>query len=246
MSKWIGFLCAVTAFGVSLAHADLVDQVDELSPDRAYLLMNKLQAKVFEPVPEGFFTKLSVNVSSGSAFVDPKAYKARLHPNFNDLDHLMTMKVNLLWKTQSAFSFGFMLGGQMGREAEEIAAAIFESVSIRSGFFDLGVSCRLDLDESFFIAPALGVGVIGAGFREETTNDLSQNTYIFRASGIAPHLLVEVPLHYRLNPVWTLNLTNVFQFANVTKLDRIRDVRASVPTLNLSGYQLMFGIGLNL
>ncbi len=235
------------AFITTAAQADLVKDVDQLSPEQAYEVMTKLQAKVLQPIPETFFTRLTVSVDGGAGAVNPKSYNDYLTARGgNKVNTLGVGKARILWRVSDNLLFGAIFSGSMSHQTREQQTGVYYRHSLLASSVDLALGYRIALSENFFIAPTLGAGGVFARVTEATTNDTNSSTYVLRYMGMAPHAMVELPIYYRLNRVWSIGFTNAVQVGNIAKFYRAEDRRSQTPNLSVTGYQGTLSIAFNL
>lgn len=239
-------LTGVLAPAITRADSNLIDEVDKLTPEQAYLFNQKLQAKVLSPVPESFITHITVALSGGVGVYNPSNYNDYLAPTQAKVTTAGFWKADLMWKLCDHFLLGFQSSFNSVNQTKVPSANTFYSLSIFAPTTDVAAAYQIPLSDHFFLAPGIAIGGIFAWVTEETTNDTAKTTYDLRYWGSAFHLSASLPIYYRLNRIWSIGLTNSFQIGNITNLQRAEDHPANVPNLNLTGYQGSFTIAFNL
>jgi hypothetical protein len=236
----VALLSSITAW------AGLVEDIDKLTPEEAHAVTTKLQAKTLQPIPESFFTRLSLGVSFGATIGNPSAFDATLnsvHGNFKSLDWA---DASLTWKIDTRYLLGFDVGGLMRQSDKQIAASTVEKVNFGGGYFHFQAGYQIPLGQDWLLAPAAGLGGIYGMVEREVTSDALLTTYVFRLYGVGPSAAVSLPILYKLNPIWTVGLDNRYFYGRVTKVKRADQDYNGIADLNFSGYQIGFKTAINL
>ena len=103
-------LFLIGSFVSSVAFSGLEEDVDALTPDQAYRIIRKLEAKQLQPIPESYFTKMAVLFGGSYRFASPDAFNSSINSAFSDFGNLGALDVSVLWNLSDCFSFGFGFG----------------------------------------------------------------------------------------------------------------------------------------
>jgi len=183
---------------------DLLNAVDKMTPDEAQLFYQKLEAKYWQPLPEGFFTRMSVSFAaevSGLA----KVNLASQSPLGNTLDFNRAAggEVALLWnvfdpKLRLGLEFGTLLASdstlQNGSYARE---------DLQAGLSALVVNYQLVREPHWQLFTQAEAGIGGAQLDTlDTPKGQASTIHSYDAS--FPWAEVQAGLAWRPNPVLTL------------------------------------------
>jgi len=77
------------------SYANLVEEVDKLSPQEAQLFLAKLHAKAIQPLPEGILTKLSISGSFGAQKFESDDFTDNLNSKFDGEEEMERIQRDL-------------------------------------------------------------------------------------------------------------------------------------------------------
>lgn len=229
------------------ASADLLQEVDQLTPEQAYEFQQRLGAKMLEPIPAGFFTNLSTSITSQVVLSDAKEFKSFIDSRFsspNKLDKVQSVNMDVLWRLGEGFRLGFEMGFMTASATAELVTNTFQSINLKSLLTMAKVGYKVGLSEDFFLFPYIGLGMANSMANLTTTTDTSFNTsgstYNVNMSNSAFAYKAGASLNYSFNKLFSIGLDLSILQDKVTKLKREGEREVTNPSeLNLSG----FGIG---
>ena len=157
----VGTLAAGTATA-QVTPEDVLSAVDEMSPEQVYELYEKLDAKLWHPLPEGFFTRLGVLFSvSGTTFDKVNLSSLGLAVGGLDVDRASGAEMSLLWQCfDPRFHLGVRGGSWYSRDSDR-AAAGFSRVEVEGGHLSLACTYRLVRETEWQVWAEAAVGVAG-------------------------------------------------------------------------------------
>lgn len=205
--------------------ANLVDEVDKLTPEEANLLIQKLDSKFYQPlIPETFFTRITVSASAGTNFSYPREYNNNLNAVHDPFKSFYYGQANLMWYVSKKFMIGFMFQGFEASSHEELTTDTYQKVTL-SGY-SLAFACGylFDVSSSWYFTPAIGIGPFFANSSTITDNDLSQTTYDYSIHGVGYVGILNLSMMYRINRVFSIGPEISYQYARVDKLKRFHTI----------------------
>jgi hypothetical protein len=223
---------------------DLLNAVDKMTPDEAQLFYQKLESKFWKPLPEGFFTRMSVSIAaegSGIAKVRPDNLSqtgAKL-----DMNRAGGGQVTILWnvcdpKLRLGVEFGSLLASDSKLEDDNYAR-----MDLQSGLGALVVNYQLVKRPHWYLFTQATVGVGGARLETlDTPKGQASTMRSYDASFTWAQL--QAGAAWRPNPVLTLFLSGGYLFAERVDLKEGGDEHHG--QLDLSGASGRLGLAFNL
>lgn len=240
MNKFFIFL--IFLFSTSL-FANLIEEVDKLSPEEAKLLVQKLDAKFFHPIiPESFFTRFTASTSFGINYSYPKEFNNYLdnaHDNFNKFAY---GQLNLMWFMSKKFMLGLMVDGKNFESKETLEAGKYQKASLTGLTLALASTYNFDISERWLFSPSIGIGPFIAFASFVTDDDNLKTTYDYSFSGIGYSGVLTLPFLYRINKVFAIGPELSYQYARVDKLKRYDTTINNPKNITFNG----FGAGLKI
>lgn len=232
----------------STSHASLEEEIDAMTPDDARRVMAKLKGKMLEPIPAGFFTKMSVTLASHYGFADPQSFRDSLNSSFaSEFEELRGYEVSVFWEVKENFRLGFGVGVIGQSDVKEVSSDLFHEASLYGMFAQLRTAYVYHLGERWLLMPQVGFGGTFAGASIETSNDSASTTHNFKYSGTSLSATVSAALMFKLNPIWTLGLEGGYFYSKTEELKRSGETEISSPgELDLSNPYIGFKMGINI
>lgn len=238
------------------AFASLMDEVDQLTPEQAYEINQKIQGKILDPVPIEFFTKMSFSMSANYLMADPKVFKNSLDTRFNkgnDLDSVNLVSMDLLWRISESLRLGMEIGYLNSGVSTELASQLFQSINLFSTLAFAKVAYKVSISDSLSLLPYAGIGAVSTRASTETSSD--SNTTSLGA--VATHksdiygsnfgFKVGTSFNYELNKVFSIGLDVSMLQDKVSKLKRSGITEVASPSeLDLSGFAVGIKTSVNL
>lgn len=238
----------VVALAVGTASAqttaeDMVKAVDQMTPDQAYEFSNTLEAKLWKPVPKGFFSRLAVTYGVSSWSLDD-ADLGGLTPSVNtlDVDAAGGTELGLLWEVLTP---GLRLGARFsGFEASDsdLTGGGYSRIALTGGTASLAANYQ-------FVQSAKWLwwveGSVGLGGLAVETVDTPQGvpTTLRELDGDFAVAELRAGVAWRFNPVLSLLASAGYRFAEQCTLDE--GGRSSGYAVDASGFGAQLGLGVN-
>lgn len=241
----IFFILVSLVFSTSL-YANLVEEVDKLTPEEAKMLVEKLNAKFFEPVvPQSFFTRATMAGSFGAFVSYPRSFNEEFmgadHENFKSFGY---GQFSLQWYLSQKFMLGILVDAKMQESEEEISSNVYETVTLVGAGMHIACTYRFDISENWFFTPTLAIGpFVGSATRvTDDDNDGENKSHNYSVEGIGYSGMVVLPFLYDINKVFSIGPELSYQFARVDKLKRYNDEVSNPKNITFNG----FGAGLKI
>lgn len=243
MKKFLVFLMFV--FSTSLS-ANLIEEVDKLSPEEANLLLQKLDSKFFAPiVPESFFTRFTASTSFGAMYSYPREFNNYMDPAHDNFKNFGYGQVNLMWFLSKKFMLGLMLDAKMNESTEELVAGKYEKVSLTGLSAAIACSYVFDISENWIFTPTFGVGPFMAVAEINTDDDNAKTSYNYSFSGLGYTGIAVFPFLYRVNKVFAIGPELAYQYARVDKLKRYDNTINNPKNIIFNGFSAGLKIAYN-
>ena len=222
---------------------DLLNAVDKMTPEEAQLFQQKLEAKYWQPLPEGFFTRMSFTLSmesSGLAKVNP-ANQSKTG-NELDLSRASGGEVAILWnlfdpKLRLGLEFGTLLASDSKLEDGNYARE-----DLQAGLGALVVNYQLIREAHWQLFTQASAGVGGARL-DTLDTPKGQATTIHSYDASFPWAQLQLGLAWRPNPVLTLFASGGYRFAGSVDLKEGGDDHHG--KLDISGGSGRLGVSFN-
>ena len=232
MKKWLIGLCfAGLVQGNVLAEVTpeaLLEAVDQMSPAQVLQFQQSLEAKLWEPVPVGFFTRLAVEVGGWASRLDRINYdEVALVVDDLDVDMINGMDVQLLWRVSpERLRLGFNAGLWQSSHAR-LRDAGYSSIDVSGGSLALVAHYQWLRSDTVWgwaqVAPGistLSITTVNTPTDEATTLRRFEADYweVTLLGGLA----------WRFNPVLHLAVAGGYRFTETLDMDeggRSSDIR---------------------
>lgn len=220
----------IMSFGFA---STLEEQVDALTPEEAFRIMNKLKAKQYEPIPEGFFTKLSLSTSFGIQSSKQDDFYSSVNSKFSDDDnHEMPsfFRASLLWHYSEKVRLGIGFGIFGNELTKETSTGVFEEVNLSGSYLQLEASRIFNLSQKLSLLPMIGVGFLQADAMTKKSDDNTESTYLYEYEGADLMASAVIGLNYKLNKVFHIGVEGGYLYSVVDDLKRSGEVDISNPS----------------
>lgn len=148
----------------------LLEDVDQLTPEEAMQLEEKLQQKRFQAIPEN---------SRGCGFIQyikPKEFN-NAFPNVSPMTNLYGGSFDLRYPLSRRFLIGGSFGGAGNYVITESSPKIYEDLFLAYGHAQLVLEFRVFQSEKFVLSATPGAGLMLGGYNYSRTDDNTQNYY---------------------------------------------------------------------
>lgn len=222
---------------------DLLNAVDKMTPEEAQLFQQKLAAKYWQPLPEGFFTRMSVSLAgevSGLAKVSPGVQSpaaAKL-----DLKRAGGGEVALLWnvldpKLRIGFEFGSLVASDSKLEDGSYARS-----DLLGGLGGVVANYQLVRQEHWNLFTQASLGVGGAQL-DTLDTPKGQATTIHSYDGSFAWAQLQAGIAWRPNSVLTFFASGGYRFAS--RVDLSEGGEEHHGKLDVSGATGRLGLAFN-
>jgi hypothetical protein len=223
--------------------ADLIQAVDQMSPEQAHELQQKLEAKLWEPVPQGFFTRMAVDIGVSYSSLDRvDLAPLSLSSGRLDVDEVSGMDVSLLWRLFSErFRFGLRFGSWAARDSD-FGEAGYSRADVVGGNLSLVANYQWIRSDSWLVWTEVAPGA-GSIAVETVDTPADQSTTLRSFDGSFGLLDLQAGASWRFNRVLCLFLSGGYRFAESLDLDE--GGRATTVEVDARGPVGRFGLGVN-
>ncbi len=232
----------------TLAHGevspeDLIQAVDRMSPEQAHDLQQKLEAKLWEPVPQGFFTRMAVDIGVAYSSLDNVDLASlSLSSGGMDVDEVSGMDVSLLWRLFSErFRFGLRFGSWAARDSD-LSEAGYSRAEVVGGNLSLVANYQWVRSDSWLVWTELAPGA-GSIAVETVDTPAHQPTTLRSFDRSFGQLDLQAGASWRFNRVLCLFLSGGYRFAESLNLGE--GGRATALEIDASGFTARGGLGVN-
>jgi len=222
---------------------DLLNAVDKMTPDEALLFRQKLEAKYWQPLPEGFFTRMSISIAaevSGLSRVTPGSQSKT--GGELDLNRASGGALTLLWNVCDPRL-------RLGLEFESLLASdstlddgSYARSDLQSGLLGLVVNYQL-IRESCWELYAQGTAGFGGARLDTLDTPKGQASTEHSYDASFPWAQLQVGAAWRPNPVLTLFISGGYRFAGRADLHEGGEDQHG--SLDISGATGRLGLGFN-
>jgi hypothetical protein len=209
--------------------ADLLDEVDKLTPEQAAQFEKKLQQKKFEGIAK------NSRISGGVQLFDPTQFIAAF-PGLPAVRNLYCGSFDVRHPLNDKFLIGGNFGGAGNYIYNSGAAKIYEDLFFAYGSAQLVLEWRILQNKNFILSATPGAGVMLGGYNYNKTDDVAKTSYNTNrwGSGLCSSLALD--LIWKISDEWGLGCgVNSFsgKLANMRKI--FSDVDATAPEIDLTG-----------
>ncbi len=222
---------------------DLLKAVDTMTPDEAQLFQQKLAAKYWQPLPEGFFTRMSVSLAmeaSGLAKVTPDGQSQAAGKL--DMNRAGGGAITLLWNVcDPKLRVGLEMSSLLASDSK-LEEGTYARKDLQAGLGALVLNYQLvrEIHWQFFTQAAVGIG----GARLDTLDTpKGQATTLHSYDTSFPWAQLQAGLAWRPNPVLTLFASGGYRLAGSGDLSEGGDDHHG--KLDVSGATGRLGLGFN-
>jgi hypothetical protein len=236
----------IAASGAAFAEMtpdEMIGAVDKMTPQQAHDFSQKLEAKLWQPVPEGFFSRMAVDVAfSGGDLSDSGMSGMTLSGDELDVDSYGGMDVGLFWRI---FDPRLRLGLRMGSWAasdSDLGPAGYSRVELLGSTLTVAAHVQWVREPTWSLWTEVGPGV-GSVQLDTVNTPAGQATTLRTFDGDYALLDLQAGASWRFNPILTLFAAGGYRFAESIDLDEGGDETAF--EFDGSGAFVRFGLGVN-
>lgn len=232
-------ILVISMFLASTISANLIEEVDKLNPEETNLLLQKIDAKLYKPVPESFFTRFTMSGAFGINFSYPREFNSYIDAKHDSFNKFMYGQANIMWNIYNAPKYKILLGfvfDTKGAESEkELSPNVYQEVTLNAIGMAFAVSHVCNLTEKLYFVKTLAYGPFAVDININDHNDDARTTYNYNLTGAGYTALANLSLLYRFNKVFSIGPDFSYQYARVEKLKRFENTVNAPSDITLKG-----------
>lgn len=223
---------------------DILQAIDQMTPEQAHDLQRKLAKRQWEPVPGGFFDRLAIRGSINAQSLEDVDLSSLGLSSGDDLelDAVGGSEVAVMWQLfGDKFRAGVKFAG-MYAEDSDITAAGYSRVELTQNTAALVANYEVVKTVKFlwWTEAALGGGNIALEVLDTPSGEASTLSKFDQGYGLAE---LTTGVEWRFNPELALSLYVGYQFAEEIELDQA-DRKTDI-TIDPSGVKGGLGLSYN-
>jgi hypothetical protein len=222
---------------------ELLNAVDKMTPDEALLFQQKLEAKLWRPLPEGFFTRMSISFSvegSGLARVSPGSQSKT--GEALDLTRASGGELTILWNVgDPRLRLGLELGSLLASDSR-LADGSYARRDLQGGLVGVVANVQLIRERCWDLFTQASAG-FGGMLLDTLDTPKGQASTIHSYDASFPWAQLQVGAAWRPNPVLTLFVSGGYRLAERVALSEGGEEQHG--KLDVSGATGRVGIGFN-
>ena len=235
-------MCGMTVRG-AVSPDELIRTVDQMSPEQAQEFRQKLEAKLWTPVPMGFFRRMAIDFGGSSSSLDTVDLQSlSLSGGRMEVDRASGGDIGLLWRVfNERFRLGLRSSSWVATDAN-LGKGGYSRVDLSGGSLSLAANYQWVRSEACLLWTELASGS-GRIAIETVDTPNGQPTTLRFFDGSFGQLDIQAGASWRFNPVLTLFMSGGYRFAESVDLDEggiTRPVK-----FDASGFLGRFGLGVN-
>ncbi|MCE9616249.1 MAG: hypothetical protein K8T26_18405 [Lentisphaerae bacterium] len=234
---------ASVAAAADVSSEDLLKAVDQMSPEQAHAFSQKLEAKLWKPVPEGFFGRMAVDLGvTGSQLDKVNLNGVSQSGGERDVESASGMDIGLLWR---AYSPRLRLGVRLESWAatdDNLGAGGYTRVDLQGGGLLAVINYQWVRSDHWLVWTEVGGG--GGGVALDTVDTpVGQATTLRSFDGTYGMGSAQAGAAWRLNRAIALFASGGYRLAESVELDEGgQDTAVEVDASGPSG---RVGLGVN-
>ena len=222
---------------------ELIQAVNQMSPEQVQEFQQKLEAKLWKPVPEGFFSRMAVDLGVSYSSLDTvNLTSLSLSGGRMDVDRVGGLDLGLLWRMfGDRFRVGLRVVG-WGATDSNLGEAGYSRADVAGGNLSFAANYQWVRSESWLLWTEIAPGA-GSVAIETVNTPTGQATTLRSFDGSFGQVDVQTGASLRFNPVLTLFLSGGYRFAESVNLEE--GGRTSDVKFDASGFSGRLGLGMN-
>jgi len=226
-----------------ISSEDLIDAVDQMTPEEAHDFTQKLEAKLWKPVPEGFFSRMAVALDVGiSSFDEVDLSTVAMTAGEMDVDTVSGTAVTILWRLLNERARGGIRFGSWLSEDSDLGPAGYSRAEIQEGHVSVALNYQWIRTDRWLLwtETNLGAGSISLETIDTPTGD---STTLRSFDGEFWLVDLRTGGSLRLNPVLSMFVSWGYCLAEDVDLE---EGGSETPvSVDVSGYSGQLGLGIN-
>ncbi len=244
MKRWIsGVVLAAVVTRGAVTPQDVLDAVDRMTPEQVVELYQKLDARLWRPIPAGFFTRLGADVALSATSIDSVDLPAlRLSAGDLDLEQAGGADFGLLWRVSAQrLRVGLRLSSIAARDSD-LEATGYSRAELAAGAVALAINHQWIRTAHWLVWTEAAPG--WAAVRLETIDTPAGGPTTLREfDGAYAQLVLQAGVALRFNPALALSLAAGYRFCDSVELEE--GGRKSGLELDASGWVTRLGLAVN-
>lgn len=247
MKRCLLIACCLVPFQMSYADETLtpdavIKAVERMTPEQAYEFSQKLEARMWEPVPERFFTRLGIFVSVGSVTFE-KVDVSGLDLASRDLaiEDMSGLEYGIMWRVANKTRVGLKAALWMSQDSR-LTETGYSRAELDAAAVSLALNHWLVEKPKWALWTELDLGVGAAELRTANTPAGAATTdRYFEGDFVMAN--AQLGLAWRLNRLVSLYGAGSWRVASSGKLDE--GGQKSSVEFDASGIGVQVGLGVN-
>lgn len=228
--------CAVSA-------EDLIRIADGMTPEQSYEFQNKLEASSLKPIPKGFFSRLTLDVSSGASQFDRVDLSGvTLSAGSLSVDEVDGQRLGVAWK----FFDGMLRVGfsttKWQAEDSLLSDGKYSQAELKATDSTLTVAGQWIRTKNLLLWTKLGAGA-GAVDLDIVDTPAGSGSTVRKLNAEFPVLDLEIGAAWRFNPIVSLAFSGGYRFSDEVNFEEGgTEIGAKIDP---SGYIARVGLNVN-
>ncbi len=246
--KQIMITLGILAVGVAAAYCEITPEellrtADQMSPQQVHDFSRKLEARRWEPVPEGFFSRMAVDLGVSVASLEKvdltKISLSGGKMNVNTVDGL---DLGILWQMFCPqFRFGLRMGGWTATDSN-LGNAGYSRADLKGGSVALAANYQWIRSDHWLLWTEIAPGA--GSLRLDVVDTPSGESTTFRSfDGSYAQVDLQAGLALRANPVLAIFLSGGYHLTESMKLEE--GGAKSAVDFDASGFYGRLGLSFN-
>jgi hypothetical protein len=210
--------CGMTAWG-EVTPDEVIGAVDKMTPAQANQFSQKLESKLWKPVPEGFFSRMAVDFGVSAGTLDETGVSdLRLSGGDMDVDSVGGFDIGIFWRVfDPRFRLGLRLGS-WGAEDSNLELPGYSRVELYGGTVAVAANMQWVRKPNWLLWTEVAAGS-GAVELDIVNTPTGQATTWRTYDGEYALLDLQAGVAWRLNPILSLFASGGYRFAESVDLE---------------------------
>jgi len=227
---------------VVVAPDDVIRAVERMTPDQAYEFSQKLEARMWEPVPESIFTRFGVFAAAAStSFKKVDISGVDLASRNLNIDDVMGLEYGIMWRVARKTRVGLKADIWMSQDSS-LTEAGYSRVEFDASAMSVALNYRLFEERKWTLWTELDLGGGTVELRTANTPVATSTTDRYFDGDFAM-ANIQVGLAWRLNSLVSLYGSGSYRFASSGNFEE--GGKKSNMEFDASGFGMQLGLGVN-
>jgi hypothetical protein len=236
-------LALAAASRAEVSPEELIRAVDRMSPEQALALQQTLEAKLWQPVPPGFFHRMAADVGASWSVFDTVGIEPRsLSGGALDVDAAGGLDVGVLWRVAGdRLRVGLRFATWAATDSD-LGEGGYSRADLEGGNVGLAVNYQWVRTESWLLWTEV-VPAAGSIALETVDTPAGGTTTLREFDGTYGEVAVQAGVSLRINPAVSVFLSGGYRFAE--SIDLEEGGRERPVGFDASGFTCRVGLGIN-